>query len=118
VKYKIDQQGISTIHLFLTDFIANGTGLPNASTDYVMLFNILHHENPGLILNEAYRILKPKARAGIIHWRSDVPTPRGPHLDIRPKPEACKNWAIESGFTVTKELILAPYHYGIVIQKP
>jgi ubiquinone/menaquinone biosynthesis C-methylase UbiE len=114
---KMDQQNIKNIELHLTDFISEGSRLPDNSVDYVMLFNILHHENPHQILNEVYRILKPDARAAIIHWRSDIPTPRGPHLNIRPKPEQCKQWAIETGFQVNSEKKLEPYHFGIIISK-
>jgi ubiquinone/menaquinone biosynthesis C-methylase UbiE len=114
---KIDQQNIKNIELHLADFIADGSGLTNNSVDYIMLFNIFHHDHPHQILNEVNRILKPNAKAGIIHWRSDIPTPRGPNLEIRPKPEQCKQWAIETGFIIVKELILEPYHFGIIITK-
>lgn len=114
---KIDHQKIKNIELHLNDFIACGSGLPDNSVDYVMLFNILHHDNPHQILNEVSRILKSNAKAGIIHWRSDISTPRGPQLEIRPKPEQCKQWAIETGFAISKVLILEPYHFGIIITK-
>ena len=114
---KIDQMHIKNIELHLGDFITEGTGLPDSSIDFVMLFNILHHDIPHQILREVHRILKTGANAGIIHWRSDIQTPRGPDLDIRPTPEQCKNWAIESGYTIRKELILEPYHFGIIINK-
>jgi len=114
---KIEQLDINNIELYQKDFISEGTGLPDSSMDYVMLFNILHHKNPHQILSEVYRILKTGARAGIIHWRSDIQTPRGPQLHIRSTPAQCKQWSIESGFDICKELILAPYHFGIIINK-
>jgi ubiquinone/menaquinone biosynthesis C-methylase UbiE len=114
---KIYQQNIKNIELHLSDFITEGSGLPDNSVDYVMLFNILHHGSPHQILNEVSRILKPNAKAGIIHWRSDITTPRGPQLNIRPKPEQCKLWANETSFAIDKELILEPYHFGIIITK-
>ena len=117
LKTKSVQLNINNIKLHLQDFIANGSGLADNSVDYVMLFNILHHSHPKQILDETFRILKPNAKAGIIHWRSDIPTPRGPNLDIRPTPGQCKQWAIESGFALSTELLLEPYHYGIIIQK-
>ena len=117
LKEKIELQNISNIELHLHDFIAEGSGLPINSVDYIMLFNILHHDNPVQIMNEVYRILKPGKCAGIIHWRSDIRTPRGPQLDIRPTPEQCKRWALESGFSIHKELILEPYHFGIIVSK-
>ena len=117
LQHKTDQLNIKNVDLYLRDFIAEGSGLPDNSIDYVMLFNILHHSKPQQILDEIYRMLKPGAKAGIIHWRRDIPTPRGPQLDIRPTPGQCKQWAEESGFSNLKELILKPYHFGIIIQK-
>ena len=117
LQIKINQQAIKNIDLHLTDFIAEGSGFEDNSIDYVMLFNILHHYNPHQIFHEVYRILKPNAKVGIIHWRSDIPTPRGPQLDIRPKPEQCKQWAAETGFAVLSEILIEPYHFGILIAK-
>src|ERR1035437_2922337 len=113
LKSKMDYQGIKNIDLHPNDFIAVGSGLPDNSMDYVMLFNILHHDNPHQILNEVNRILKKGAKAGIIHWRTDIPTPRGPQLDIRSTSEQCEKWATESGFAISRKLILEPYHFGL-----
>jgi len=109
---------LRNIETHLRDFITDGSGLEGDSMDYVMLFNILHHSHPKLILEETFRILKPGAKAGIIHWRSDIPTPRGPSLDIRPTPEQCHQWALESGFSIIQKVLLEPYHFGILIRKP
>ncbi len=108
---------IENIELNLCDFIADGSGLPDHSMNYVMLFNILHHTHPEQILGETFRILKQGGKAGIIHWRSDISTPRGPELTIRPTPEQCKKWAVASGFFISKELLLNPYHFGLIISK-
>lgn len=118
LKTKVEQQNIRNIELHLHDFIADGSELADNSIDYVMVFNILHHDAPNQILNEVYRILKPGRSAGIVHWRSDIDTPRGPEKDIRPTPAQCKRWAVESGFSISKELLLEPYHFGIIINKP
>lgn len=117
LKNKINQHRIQNIQLHLNDFIAEGSGLPDHSIDYMMLLNFLHHEAPNQILSEVKRILKPGKSAGIIHCRSDIATPRGPRLEIRPTPEQCKKWAIESSFTISKELTLKPYHFGLIISK-
>lgn len=76
---------------------ANGSGLVSGTVDYVMLFNILHHEEPLELLNEAYKLLCEKGKVGIIHWRTYIETPRGPDMSIRPKPEQCITWAKKSG---------------------
>lgn len=114
---KTKELNITNIESHLRDFISDGSGLADSSVDYVMLFNILHHDNPDQILNEVHRILKPGKSAGIVHWRSDIETPRGPQPDIRPTPEQCKQWAVESGFVIHKELMLEPYHFGLIINK-
>ena len=50
------KKGLSNVQTVLRDFIADGSGLPDGSVDYVTLFNILHLEKPMVLLNEARRI--------------------------------------------------------------
>ncbi|MFH0953916.1 MAG: class I SAM-dependent methyltransferase [Verrucomicrobiota bacterium] len=117
-KRKAETAGLANIQYHLRDFVSKGTGLPDASADYVMLFNILHAERPLDLLREAHRILVPAGTLGIMHWNWDPQTPRGPPMEIRPKPEQCRAWAEEAGFIVAKPRIdLPPYHYGIVAVK-
>lgn len=112
-------EGLQNIVFELRDFMANGTGLADASVDYAMLFNILHVDKPVLLLGEAHRILVPGGRLGVIHWIHDADTPRGPPLDIRPTPAQCIRWAKDAGFSATGDVIdLPPYHYGLVFRKP
>ncbi|MEW6237566.1 MAG: class I SAM-dependent methyltransferase [Candidatus Omnitrophota bacterium] len=102
------------------DFVQEGTGLPECSINYVMLFNILHAEQPDVLLREAWRILVPGKKLGIIHWNYDPSTPRGPSMEIRPRPEQCRVWAEAVGYqSQTKDPIdLPPYHYGWLLTKP
>jgi SAM-dependent methyltransferase len=116
---KAARRNIANIEYFIRDIIANKSGFPENSMDYVMLFNILHYEHPLDLLAEAKFVLKSGGKAGIIHWRSDIETPRGPALSIRPTPEQCVEWAIQSGFVIfMKPVVLEPYHFGLIIQKP
>jgi ubiquinone/menaquinone biosynthesis C-methylase UbiE len=95
-----------------------GTGLPDASCEYVMLFNILYAEDPLKILAETRRILMPGGRVGVIHWIYDASTPSGPSMDIRPKPEQCQSWLRQAGFRIVGQVIdFPPYHYGLVGKK-
>jgi SAM-dependent methyltransferase len=111
-------QNISNIKILNKDFMENGTGLTDNSVDFVMLFNILHTENPLKLLKEAYRILKKEGKLGIIHWIYSEATPRGPSLTIRPKPEQCLQWMESVGFNLVKPVLsFHPYHYGILGQK-
>ncbi|MFA4944802.1 MAG: class I SAM-dependent methyltransferase [Lentisphaeria bacterium] len=112
------QEDLSNVHFERRDFVADGTGLPDESVEYAMLFNILHAEEPLRLLNEAWRILAPGGRVGVIHWNYDAATPRGPSMIIRPRPEDCRQWLIQAGFTVADQIInLPPHHYGLVGRK-
>ena len=78
--------GLTNVMTEVRDFLAKGTGLADASVDYVMAFNILHAENPQIILEEARRILTRNGILAVMHWIYDPTTPRGPRMEIRPKP--------------------------------
>jgi SAM-dependent methyltransferase len=114
---RAESAGLANIKLHLRDFEAEGTGLPDASVGYVMLFNILHAEDPGRLLREAYRILAPGGTAAVMHWISDRPTPRGPSIEIRPSPEDCRKWMTWEGLGIEAAMDLPPYHFGIVGRK-
>ena len=111
---KVEKAGLSNIICQQRDFVAEGTGMPDQSADFVMLFNILHAENPISLVKEAYRVLVPGGKVGIIHWNYDPTTPRGPSMDIRPRPEQCRAWVQAAGFELLKPMIdFPPYHYGM-----
>jgi len=115
---KVEEEGLSNVICQQRDFVGDGTGLPDHSADFVMLFNILHAENPVDLLKEAFRILILGGKVGVIHWNYDPSTPRGPSLNIRPRPEQCQAWIQAAGFQLTSPLIqLPPYHYGMVGQQ-
>ncbi len=101
------------------DFLIEGSGLPDASVDYAMLFNILHAEERIAILREAWRVLKEDGKLAIIHWNYDPSTPRGPSMEIRPRPEQCRSWAEQIGFGLLHPglIDLPPYHYGFVFTR-
>ncbi len=117
IEWKKNQSNLNNVIPILRDFISEGSGLENESMDYVMLFNILHVEKPKILLKEAWRILGVNGKIGIIHWNYDPNTPRGPPMEIRPKPEQCINWAKGVGFISEQKYDLKPYHYGIVMTK-
>jgi SAM-dependent methyltransferase len=111
--------GLGNVRALQRDFVAEGTGLPDASVGYAMLFNILHGPNPVALLQEAFRVLRAGGRVGAIHWIHDAGTPRGPDLSIRPRPEQCQEWMLDAGFELKRPLVaLAPYHFGVVGLKP
>ena len=118
VNSRLNKEHIENVVSEQRDVLTQTTGLSDNSIDYVMLFNILHHDEPDDFLNEAYRILKPRGKIGILHWRSDITTPRGPDLSIRPKPEQILLWIDKQKFFVYKEpAIIKPYHFGLILSK-
>ncbi len=115
-----DAEGLANVQFIERDFIADGSGLADGIADYVMLFNILHPERPVELLYEARRNLRDGGVLGIIHWKFDAATPRGPDMAFRPRPEQICQWVEEAGFEPSREGIvdLAPHHYGLAVRKP
>lgn len=111
---------IANVQASVRDFVAKGTGLADNSMDAALLFNILHHEEPVALMKEALRVLKPNGMLAVIHWNYDPETPRGPAMEIRPRPEQCISWGREAGFHFNEQsrYDLPPYHYGLLFRKP
>ncbi len=106
--------GLGNVRTVERDFDADGTGLPDRSVRFAMLFNLLHTEAPLRMLREARRVLAPGGKLAIIHWVHDAATPRGPELGIRPSPEQCRGWLGQVGFAILVPFIaLPPYHFGL-----
>jgi ubiquinone/menaquinone biosynthesis C-methylase UbiE len=111
---------VENIRAYQRDFVENGTGLPDAHVGYAMLFNILHCEEPLALLREAWRVLVPGGTLAVMHWNYDPATPRGPSMEIRPRPEQCRQWSTRAGFLLfgPQPIDLPPYHYGLTFRKP
>jgi SAM-dependent methyltransferase len=108
------QNQLANVRTKLRDFVSDGTALPDESVSYVMLFNILHAEEPGLLLREANRTLRKGGLIAVMHWVADARTPRGPPLEIRPSPDQCAEWIDQAGFVDRSPVIdLPPFHFGM-----
>jgi SAM-dependent methyltransferase len=120
VDRKAREAGLPNVEAVERDFVSSGTGRPDGSVGYAMMFNILHIEDPVGLLREAHRILTPGGTAGVIHWRTDIPTPRGPSPDIRPRPESCRAWGEAAGleFVRYESLGCCSWHWGLVLRRP
>jgi len=120
VRRKCAEAGIANVRAKVRDFVADGTGLADNSMDAALLFNILHHEEPIAMMKEALRVLKPNGMLAVIHWNYDLATPRGPAMEIRPRPEQCIEWGQKAGFSFSEHnrYNLPPYHYGLTFRKP
>ncbi len=111
--------GLANVVAQERDFLADGCGRPDGSATYAMAFNILHIEEPVELLREAYRVLAPGGKLGIIHWKTDLATPRGPSMSIRPQPEQCRGWAEQAGFQFLRDedLSCCSWHWGMVLTR-
>lgn len=117
LRQRARQVSAFNIRAEVRDFITHGTGLSTGTQSQAMIYNLLHLEEPVALLKEAHRVLRIGGVLSVIHWRSDVPTPRGPSLEIRPKPEQCKAWINAAGFHDIHDVDLqesCPFHFGIV----
>jgi len=117
---RAQRAGIRNVVAQQRDFDVDGCGRPACSATYVMLFNILHLQEPLGLLQEAHRVLRPDAILGMLHWRRDASTPRGPPLEIRPSAEQCRLWAEATGFRWirTPQLPRSPWHWGMMLERP
>jgi SAM-dependent methyltransferase len=115
-RQRATQSNIGNILYVVRDVFATGFG-QSASKDSCLLFNILHCEQPVRLFTEAARVIRPAGYIYIIHWRYDPAKPRGPSMDIRPRPEQIQHWTAETGLRASPEGVvdLPPWHCGICL---
>jgi len=118
-KERATSTSIDNISCKQRDVIAQGFGVANDSVDAVLLFNVLHCEQPQALLLRAAQMLRVEGAVLVIHWRFDPNTPRGPSLDIRPKPEQIVVWAEQTGQlrSIGSTIDLPPWHYGLRFER-
>ncbi len=111
--------GAYNIVCVVRDVSAEGFGGEPESKDACLLFNILHCEEPMKLLAEAARVVRPGGAVLVIHWRYDAGTPRGPSMEIRPRPEQIIEWADQTGLLETDGSMigLPPWHYGFRLRR-
>jgi len=120
VRQKAVTFDLPNVQADVRDFVAHGTGVDAGSQAHAMIFNLLHLEQPISLLREAYRTLQEGGVLSVIHWRSDIPTPRGPSLEIRPTPEQCRAWIADAGFHSIASVDLqdcCPFHFGLLARR-
>jgi ubiquinone/menaquinone biosynthesis C-methylase UbiE len=117
---RASRAGVRNIVVEQRDFVSEGCGRPDNSMSYAMLFNILHIEDPVSLLREAFRVVQARGIVSVIHWRHDIETPRGPPLEIRPRPAQCRAWAEEAGlrWLTSSDLPNSRWHWGMTFSRP
>jgi len=117
LKQQYERSNIELVHGDISAQSSENFLSANKNTfDYVSLFNILHCEEPVKLLNFAKDLITGNGRIGVIHWQYRE-TPRGPSMDIRPKPEQIIQWAESALLKAEKTVDLPPYHYGLIFTK-
>jgi SAM-dependent methyltransferase len=113
--HRAQEAGLGNVRAEVRDVLAEGFGGEPQTKDACLLFNILHGEQPERLLAHAARVVRPGGRVLVIHWRYDPATPRGPSLELRPRPEQIIGWAkgTEMLQLVPPLLDLPPWHYGL-----
>ena len=111
------KNNLSNIKILNADISDPDFQLPE-KIGYALLFNILHCENPEFIIKNVFKNLNEDGKIFVIHWRSDIKTPRGPPLVIRPKIQDIELLFTKLGFQVEKQFeVISPYHYGISFKR-
>jgi cyclopropane fatty-acyl-phospholipid synthase-like methyltransferase len=120
VQGQLANANVSDFSVFQLDFVDELNEATVGVHDAVLLFNIMHMVEPIRFLANVRAVLKEDSLVYVIHWRSDIETPRGPPLLIRTKPEQCAEWFAFTGFELiaSKFLQSAPYHFGQVFRFP
>lgn len=84
--------------------------LADGIADLVYMVN-LHHEleDPGAILREAHRLLKPGGKVAIVDWKREK-TPEGPPLEIRVAADTIRAQMAAGGFAEIRSHADLPFH--------
>jgi SAM-dependent methyltransferase len=117
---RVLQAGLKNVIVERRDFVTEGCGREPQAASFALLFNILHIEDPVGLLEEAHRVLCPGGLVGVIHWNHDAGTPRGPPLDIRPRPGQCRAWGEAARLHWIRDVVLpgSRWHWGMVLERP
>jgi len=89
---RVIKAGLRTVHLSTRDVVSDGFGGVPGSCEAMLLFNILHCEKAFIVLSAAAEAVRSGGVVAVIHWRTDIATPRGPSTAIRLRPDPILEW--------------------------
>jgi ubiquinone/menaquinone biosynthesis C-methylase UbiE len=95
----------------------HGSGLANASMDWVILKDVLlQNKERNIMLREVARVLKPEGRALIMEWNPDESLV-GPEKQLRVNPDELKQLIATVNLAVEKEFGVGGFHYAFIVKK-
>ena len=94
----------------------NGSRLPDASMDMVVIVNVLHAIDKAGGMMEAKRVLATGGTLLVVEWKS-AGAALGPSPDHRLTKEDAVAVGLTAGFQLQREFDAGPYHYGLVLKK-
>lgn len=98
--------------------LPEGSLLPAASVDFVVISNILFQAEKKLeIFQEAARVAKRGAEVATVEW-DETPFPGGPPVEMRVPKSTVKALAGQVGLVLDKEFEAGSHHYGLLYRKP
>lgn len=93
-----------------------GTGLEDASVDWVIIKDVLfQNKNKQIILEEAKRVLKTGGNILLMEWNENIFI--GPNKESRISKKQLAEIVFDSGFIFKKETDAGDYHYVIIAAK-
>lgn len=111
---RCQQAQLNHVQLIQRDLVNEGSNLPDSSADLVLIFNLLHGPHNQQLVTEASRLLTHKGRIAILHWRNDIPTPRGPAIETRPDLSSIQKLCQKLPLQLTHHRqAIGPYHWGV-----
>lgn len=120
LQHRLGAGNSSRLTVRCEDVLTQGTGVEPNSLRLVMAFNFLHFADPIPLLTHLHTRLEPGGQLLIIHWRSDIKTPRGPDLSMRPTPQTVYQWCQQAGFEELSQPDISascPWHFAVVATK-
>jgi ubiquinone/menaquinone biosynthesis C-methylase UbiE len=96
---------------------AHGSGLADASMDWVVLKDVLlQNQKKDVVLREVARVIKPGGQALIMEWSPDEALV-GPEKQLRLQPDELRRLITEAHLTIAQELHAGGFHYAFVVKK-